>query len=74
MSLLKCDVTGSTDRVEYLPLYMQTDKVKKVCFKVAIKMEQERLNPTVKETVKESLIVEKEEVMPKKKKGYKKKK
>jgi hypothetical protein len=44
MSLDKCDVTGSTDRVQYLPSYMQTDKVKKVCFNVALKMEKERLN------------------------------
>ncbi len=43
MSLHKCDVTGSTDRVHYLPLYMQTDKIKKVCFRVAVKMEKERL-------------------------------
>lgn len=40
---LTCDLTGSTDRVEYLPSYMQTETVKKVCFRVAVKMEQERL-------------------------------
>lgn len=40
---LKCDVTGSTDRVYPLPSDMQTDKVKKVCFKVAVQMEKERL-------------------------------
>lgn len=40
---LKCDVTGSTDRVEKLPEYMQTEDVKYVCFKVAVKMEKERL-------------------------------
>lgn len=40
---LTCDVTGSTDNVDYLPKYMQTDKIKKVCFRVAVKMEKERL-------------------------------
>lgn len=40
---LTCDLTGSTDRVSYLPSYMQTETVKKVCFRVAVKMEQERL-------------------------------
>lgn len=55
MSLV-CDVTGKTDRVEYLPVYMQTDKIKKVCFAVALKMEKERLQPKkeqVAEPVKE---------------------
>lgn len=39
---LKCDVTGSTDRVHPLPTYMQTEDVKNVCFKVAVQMENER--------------------------------
>jgi len=43
MSSLKCDVTGSTDRVQPLPLYMQTEKIKKVCFRVAVQMERERI-------------------------------
>ena len=51
---LKCDVTGSTDRVEKLPEYMQTDKIKKVCFRVAVKMEQERLNPKTEKPEGES--------------------
>lgn len=66
---LTCDVTGSTDRVSYLPSYMQSETVKKVCFRVAVKMEQERLAgltaPVVAEsatTETPSILVEKEEV------------
>lgn len=63
MSLV-CDVTGKTDRVEYLPVYMQTDKTKKVCFAVALKMEKERLQPK-KEQVAEPVIEPVKEVTPK---------
>lgn len=77
---LTCDVTGSTDRVEYLPKYMQTETVKKVCFRVAVKMEQERIEKlrgeisdvaidAAKEVIEEiaaSNPVEKQEPIPEK--------
>jgi len=81
---LKCDVTGSTDRVQPLPVYMQTDKIKNVCFNVAKKMEKERLEginrkATVKaeieeKTPAEEISKEATEEKPAKKKSAKKKK
>lgn len=71
---LKCDVTGSTDRVAPLPAYMQTDKIKNVCFNVAVKMEKERVEgkkePKASEAIKEVV----EQVKPSKKSKKKNKK
>jgi hypothetical protein len=42
MSLLKCDITGSTDRVDAVHPQLKRDGLDRVCFRVGIALEQLR--------------------------------